>query len=313
MTPPRAREDEARPPRRRRTALYGAVGGAGTAVAVLVALAVAGAPPFDNGPAPLSRKGTGASTPPQPPAAAVLKPHIVSRAQWGADSRILDQKPHYADAVRAVVIHHTDNPNTYSCADSPALVRDIYRAHAVGRGWGDIGYNFLVDKCGTVFEGRLGGVDRPVIGAHTVGLNKGTTGIAAIGTYTEGVPVPQALRRSVERIIAWKLGLSGVAPAHRTQLVSTNSDSRFPKDSAVNVPTVLGHIEAYETDCPGEALMRLLPTFRKDATLLQSKARVLAQSDEGQGHQGNQGGTGGRGPAGAPERTEERDRPGSGA
>ncbi|MFJ4416597.1 peptidoglycan recognition protein family protein [Streptomyces sp. NPDC088925] len=243
--------------------------------AVVLGLALSGA--FDSGGGGGHRE-TGseraASTP--PPAAAALRPRFVSRAKWGADPRLLDQKPHYADSVHAIVIHHTDTPNGYSCADSASYVRDIYQAHATARGWGDIGYNFLVDRCGTIFEGRLGGVDRPVIGAHTVGLNKGTTGIAAIGTYTAGVPVPAPMRRSIERIIAWKLGLTEISPSARTQLVSTNSKSRFPKDTSVNLPTVLGHIEAYETDCPGQALMDLLPEFRRAALKLQGKAKLLA-------------------------------------
>jgi uncharacterized protein with LGFP repeats len=244
--------------------------------AIVLGLALSGT--FSGGGGDGGRREAGneraASTP--PPAAAALRPRYVSRARWGADPKLLDQEPHYADSVRAVVIHHTDTPNGYSCADSASYVRDIYQAHASARGWGDIGYNFLVDRCGTIFEGRLGGVDRPVIGAHTVGLNRGTTGIAAIGTYTAGVPVPAPLRRSIERIIAWKLGLTEVSPSARTQLVSTNSKSRFPKDTSVNLPTVLGHIEAYETDCPGQALMDLLPEFRRGALKLQGKAKLLA-------------------------------------
>ncbi|MFD4989509.1 peptidoglycan recognition protein [Streptomyces sp. NPDC058374] len=256
-----------------------ATGSAATAVAVLLALPLAGLGPFAPGPDPR----------PDPPSTAAghlawartLEPAIVSRAQWGADPQLLDQKPHYADAVHAVVIHHTDHSNGYTCADSPALVREIYQAHAVGKGWGDIGYNFLVDTCGTIFEGRLGGTDRPVIGAHTVGLNTGTTGIAAIGTFTAGTPVPEPLRRSIERLIAWKLALTQTDPASRTHLTSRNSDSRFAKNTTADVPTVFGHIEAYETNCPGDALMQLLPTFRRDAARLQGEAKMLAHEDLG--------------------------------
>ncbi|MFE9249484.1 peptidoglycan recognition protein [Streptomyces sp. NPDC007088] len=286
--------------RRRRPLVRAATGVAATAAATLLVLALVGAPPFGADGGARRRPPSAQASPPSP--ADALKPPIVTREQWGADPHLLDQKPHYADSVHAVVIHHTDNPNGYDCADSPHLVREIYEAHAVAKGWGDIGYNFLVDKCGTIFEGRLGGVDRAVIGAHTVGLNTGTTGIAAIGTYTAGVPVPRPLRESVEKLIAWKLGLTQIDPAARTQLVSTNSNSRFPKDTAVNVPTVLGHIEAYETDCPGEALMRLLPTFRKDAAHLQSEARVLAQGDGAR--PGHQKGRGQQSPPSAPARPE---------
>lgn len=264
----------------RRPLCRAAAGVGATVAAALTALGLAGAPPFDDDPGPAVRRPKASAGPVSP--VDTLRPAITVREHWGADPRLLDQKPRYADAVHAVVIHHTGNVNDYECSDSPHLVREIYATHAVGRAWGDIGYNFLVDRCGTIFEGRLGGVDRAVVGAHTVGLNRGTAGIAAIGTYTEGVPVPKPLQESVAKLIAWKLGLTGAAPVARARLVSTNSNSRFPKDSSVNVPTVLGHIGAYETNCPGEALVRLLPTFRREAARLQNEARVLVKRDPGE-------------------------------
>ncbi|WP_407562298.1 N-acetylmuramoyl-L-alanine amidase [Streptomyces sp. 184] len=261
-----------------RRPLCRAAAGVGAAVAAtLTALAVAGPPHVGADPGPAARRPNASAGPLSP--VDTLRPAVTVREHWGADPRLLDQKPRYADAVHAVVIHHTGNANDYACADSPHLVREIYATHAVGKAWGDIGYNFLVDKCGTIFEGRLGGVDRAVVGAHTVGLNKGTAGIAAIGTYTEGVPVPKRLRESVARLIAWKLGLTGATPAARAQLVSTNSNSRFPKDSSVSVPAVLGHIGAYETNCPGEALVRLLPALRREAARLQDEAGVQVRKE----------------------------------
>ncbi|MFW6691146.1 N-acetylmuramoyl-L-alanine amidase [Streptomyces sp. MAR4 CNX-425] len=263
----------------RRPLCRAAAGVGGTVAAAFTVLALAGAPPFGAGPERAVREPEATASPFSP--VDTLRPAITLRDQWGADPRLLDQKPRYADGVHAVVIHHTGHANDYDCSDSPHLVREIYATHAVGKDWGDIGYNFLVDKCGTIFEGRLGGVDRAVVGAHTIGLNRGTAGIAAIGTYTEGVRVPKALRESVARLVAWKLGLTGAAPGARARLVSTNSSSRFPKGTSVTVPSVLGHIGAYETNCPGEALVRLLPLVRKEAARLQNKARVLVKGGGG--------------------------------
>ncbi|MFB6595811.1 peptidoglycan recognition protein family protein [Streptomyces diastaticus] len=278
-----------------------AAGSGAVAAAVLLALPLAGVPPFGGGPAPQARTP---ATPADPLVwARTLKPPIVTRAQWGADPALLDQKPHYADEVRAVVIHHTSHPNGYDCADSPALVREIYEAHAVNEAWGDIGYNFLVDTCGTIFEGRLGGTDRAVIGAHTVGLNTGTTGIAAIGTFTAGTPVPEPMLRSIEKLIAWKLGLAQTAPAARTHLLSRNSDSRFDKNTTVTMPTVFGHIDAYETNCPGDALMRLLPALREGAAHLQSEAKVLAHEKDRQTRRQADGAPGGPAARPAPSGT----------
>ncbi|WP_229360155.1 peptidoglycan recognition protein family protein [Streptomyces albidoflavus] len=255
-----------------------AAGSGAVAAAVLLALPLAGVPPFGIGPA----QGTRTPAAPTSPLvwAGTLKPPIVTRAQWGADPKLLDQKPHYADSVRAVVIHHTGHPNGYDCADSPALVREVYQAHAVNKEWGDIGYNFLVDTCGTIYEGRLGGADRAVIGAHTVGLNTGTTGIAAIGTFTAGTPVPEPMRRSIEKLIAWKLALAQADPVATTHLLSRNSDSRFTKNTTVTMPAVFGHIDAYETNCPGDALMQLLPALRKGAARLQGDAKLLAHEKD---------------------------------
>jgi hypothetical protein len=286
---------------RHRRPLRRAAAGAGATVgAAVTALALAGAPPpFGAGPDPAEPRPKASAGPPSP--VDTLRPAITVREHWGADPRLLDQKPRYADAVHSVIIHHTGNVNDYECSESPHLVREIYATHAVDRAWGDIGYNFLVDRCGVIFEGRLGGVDRAVVGAHTIGLNRGTAGIAAIGTYTEGVPVPKPLQESVAKLIAWKLGLTGTAPVARARLVSTNSASRFPKDSSVNVPTVLGHIGAYETNCPGEALVRLLPTFRREATRLQNEARVLVKRDGGESS--GRKARGGRGAPGAGTRS----------
>ncbi|MFD7949057.1 N-acetylmuramoyl-L-alanine amidase, partial [Streptomyces sp. NPDC059744] len=93
------------------------------------------------------------------------KPPITSRAGWGADESISPEAPEYNDTVKAVFVHHTAGTNDYSCADSAAIVRSVYAYHVQSEHWKDIGYNFLVDKCGTIFEGRKGGVGRPGRGA----------------------------------------------------------------------------------------------------------------------------------------------------
>lgn len=202
---------------------------------------------------------------------AAPRPLIVSRARWGADEKLRDEPPHYSRAVHAVIIHHTDNPNDYDCGDVPAMLRAMYVGHARGRGWGDLGYNFLVDRCGNVYEGRAGGADRPVDGAHTVGLNKETTGVAAIGTFYKGTPVPRPMIASMARLIGWKLQIADVDPRSRTRLKSTDDRSRFPKGKVVDFAVVAGHIDAYSTNCPGEALMRQLPRIRQEAARFQGR------------------------------------------
>jgi len=200
--------------------------------------------------------------------AAAPRPPITSRAGWGADEGISPEGPIYLPGgkVKAVVVHHTAESNDYTCAQAPAVIRAIYAYHVQQLGWRDIGYNFLVDKCGTVYEGRKGGVDRPVMGAHTYGFNAETTGISVLGTFTSGAPSKEAMT-SVARLAAWKLGLYGVDPAGTATLVAgadgTNYFGRsWRKGAALSFPAILGHRDGYNTQCPGDAFYAQFPTIR---------------------------------------------------
>ncbi|MFI9773879.1 peptidoglycan recognition protein [Streptomyces sp. NPDC051956] len=198
-------------------------------------------------------------------------PRIVPRADWLADAAYRRPPARYADRVTAVFIHHTDSPNAYDCADTPRIIRYLYAGQAGGRNWDDIGYNFLVDKCGTIYEGRAGGVGKAVVGAHAQGFNQGTAGIAAIGTFTAGTPVPPAMVKSIAVLSAWKLGLANVDPRSRVRLTSTNSLSRFPKGRTTEFNAIAAHRDEYETYCPGQALMAALPEIRQRAAALQGR------------------------------------------
>ncbi|MEU8590750.1 peptidoglycan recognition protein [Streptomyces sp. NPDC048664] len=200
------------------------------------------------------------------------KPHIVPRSVWASDAGTRDQPPpRYDDKVIAVFVHHTDSPNAYRCAEAPRIIRYLYTGQRGYRHWDDIGYNFLVDRCGNVYEGRAGGVDRPVTGAHTQGFNHRTAGIAAIGTFTAGVPVPKAMTEAIARVAAWKLGLAGIDPRSRVRLVSSNNLSRYKVGAAALLPALAGHDDGYMTSCPGAALSALLPSIRQEAARLQGR------------------------------------------
>ncbi|MDT9684652.1 peptidoglycan recognition protein [Streptomyces sp. TRM76323] len=199
------------------------------------------------------------------------RPMIVPRTAWRAETVSTAPAARYASAVRAAVIHHTSTPNGYDCASVPATLRDLYAGHAHGRDWDDIGYNFLVDACGTIYEGRAGGVDRPVIGAHTKGFNEGTVGIAAIGTFSEGTRVPEPMLDAIARLVAWKLDPSGADPRGTVTLVSTSDESRFPEGTTAVLPVVGGHMDGYATRCPGAALYAKLPDISARAARLQRR------------------------------------------
>jgi hypothetical protein len=201
-----------------------------------------------------------------------VKPHILPRSVWlDGDTRHTQPPPRYDDKVIAVFVHHTDSPNGYDCADTPRIIRDVYAGQTGPRQWDDIGYNFLVDRCGTIYEGRAGGVDRPVTGAHTQGFNHRTAGIAAIGTFTAGVPVPRAMIDAIAALAAWKLGLADIDPRAKANLVSSNSLSRYPAGVTAALPALAGHDDGYMTSCPGAALSARLPQIRQLAARLQGR------------------------------------------
>ncbi|MGW6020741.1 peptidoglycan recognition protein family protein [Streptomyces sp. NPDC055099] len=199
------------------------------------------------------------------------RPRVVPRAEWLADATDEAPPARYAGRIQAVFIHHTDTPNGYDCADAARTIRYLHTGQTEGRQWDDIGYNFLVDRCGTVYEGRAGGIERAVVGAHTQGYNKGSVGIAAIGTFTEGTPVPKAMTDAMAGLIAWKLGLAGVDPRSTVRLVSTNSLSRYPAGAVEAFSAVSGHRDGYTTSCPGAALTAALPAIRVKAARLQGR------------------------------------------
>ncbi|MFC9243083.1 peptidoglycan recognition protein [Streptomyces sp. NPDC057136] len=200
------------------------------------------------------------------------QPEIVPRSFWHADEGMVKHAAAYTGRVSAAFIHHTGNSNGYDCADAPELLRRIQANHIKADGWDDIGYNFLVDRCGTIYEGRAGGITRPVRGAHTKGFNADSVGIAAIGTFGAGVPVPKAVVEAISRVIAWKLR-PGTDPRGSVRLVSTNDESRYPKGHAAKLHVVSGHRDSYLTDCPGDAMYAQLPAIREMVSALRERRR----------------------------------------
>ncbi|GHH79829.1 hypothetical protein GCM10018793_33400 [Streptomyces sulfonofaciens] len=200
---------------------------------------------------------------------AAPRPVIVSRADWGADESLRESGFRYTGTVKAAFVHHTDTGNDYTCAQAAEVVRGIYRYHVETMGWRDIGYNFLVDKCGTVYEGRAGGVEKAVMGAHTMGFNTDSTGMAVLGTFTDEDP-PQAAVDALAGLAAWKLGLTGADPAGTTSLTSAGGNL-FPAGEQVRMNVVSGHRDGYNTDCPGTRLYGMLGTVRSSAAALQGR------------------------------------------
>jgi hypothetical protein len=199
------------------------------------------------------------------PTSPAVMPPYVSRGDWRADESIVHGAPGYGESAKVVFVHHTATNVTYDCADSPAIVRGIHAWDIQSRGWSDIGYNFLLDKCGTLFEGRKGGVDRPVIGAHTLGFNTNSVGVVLIGTYTNASVVPtQAAQDTIAQLAAYKLGQYGNDPAGDVTLVSGES-LKFRTGQSVVMKRISGHRDAAPTECPGDGLYNQLGSIRRAA------------------------------------------------
>jgi hypothetical protein len=201
------------------------------------------------------------------------QPPIIARRAWAQGMARPRVVPGYG-AVRMAFVHHTENPNGYARAEVPAMLRAIYAFHRFVHGWNDIGYNFVVDRFGRIFEARAGGIDEPVVGAHAGGYNLVSTGVAVLGFFS-GAPISPAARRALERLLAWKLSLHGVPAAGRVTVRVNPAGapySRFPAGAHVSLPRIAGHRDADSTDCPGNALYGELPGIRPRVRRLSARA-----------------------------------------
>jgi hypothetical protein len=190
-------------------------------------------------------------------------PPIVTREEWGAAACGQPRFPATYGTVQAAFVHHTVNANDYGPQDSAAIVRAICRYHRVTKRWRDIGYNFLVDRFGTIFEGREGGIDQAVIGAQAQGYNSVSTGVANIGTFTD-VPQSADAMHAMAELLAWKLTLHGAPVEGQVTVLSRGGDSnRYLAGTPVTFERISGHRDADSTTCPGDALFAQLPELRR--------------------------------------------------
>ncbi|MER7170754.1 peptidoglycan recognition protein family protein [Streptomyces mesophilus] len=197
------------------------------------------------------------------------RPRIITRKGWGADEKLREKNFVYTKAVRAAFVHHSASGNNYRCAQAPSVLRSIYRYHVKSSGWRDFGYNFAVDKCGNIYEGRAGGVAKPVYGAHTLGFNSNSVGIAVLGTYTNSAP-PAAALNAVAKLSAWKLGLYGANPKGTTVLKSGGSNL-YKKGKNVRLHVISGHRDGFATECPGRRLYSKLGNARQTSAHYQGR------------------------------------------
>ena len=192
-------------------------------------------------------------------------PPIITRAEWGASKCPPRAAPAYGE-VKLAFVHHTVTANNYGPSDSAAIVRAICAYHRNSNGWNDIGYNFLVDKYGQVFEGRAGGVDAAVVGAQAQGYNTESTGISNLGTFSTTGQSAAGLD-ALARILSWKLAVHAVPPTGTVQVTSSGGSlNRYPAGAKVTLNRISGHRDGDATACPGDALYAQLPQLRQMVT-----------------------------------------------
>ncbi|MDT0609893.1 peptidoglycan recognition protein family protein [Streptomyces lancefieldiae] len=197
------------------------------------------------------------------------RPSITTRRGWGADEKLREKKFVYTKKVKAAFVHHSATGNNYRCSQAPSVIRSIYRYHVKSMGWRDIGYNFLIDKCGRIYEGRAGGVSKAVLGAHTLGFNSHSMGIAVLGTYSSKKPSSAAVK-AIARLTAWKLGLHGMNPRGKTYLKS-GGGNLYRKGKKVRLNVISGHRDGFATSCPGKKLYAKLRSARSTAATYQGR------------------------------------------
>lgn len=214
------------------------------------------------------------------------QPPIIARRAWARGMAHPRVAPEYG-AVQLTFVHHTENPNGYLPGEVLAMLRAIFTFHRYVHGWNDIGYNFVIDTFGRIFEARAGGVDEPVVGAHAGGYNLVSSGVAVLGSFMSR-PISPAARGALQRLLAWKLALHSV-PAEGQVTVMVNPAgsvySRFPANARVSLPRIAGHRDGDTTDCPGDVLYRELPAIRPSVLRLAGRPvrATLALSSPGAG------------------------------
>ena len=211
-------------------------------------------------------------------AAATAQPTVIPRSGWGAneslryDSTGKETWPPAFYPVQKLIVHHTDTQN--NDPDPAATVRSIYYYHAVTQGWGDIGYNFLIDESGRVYEGRHSRTYAPgesptgqdlngngVTAAHAQGFNSGTVGIALLGTLTNQDASPAA-RQALEKLLAWEASSHGIDPQGASLYTNPVSGQQ------ATFPNIAGHRDVNATECPGGVFYATLPTIRSDVAAM---------------------------------------------
>jgi len=171
-----------------------------------------------------------------------------------------------AGGLQHAVVHHTASTNSYTQAQVPGLIEGIRLYHTTGLGWCDIAYNFVVDRFGTIWQGRSGDITKPVIGGHAKGFNTGSVGVTLLGQFEPGASPTSAqptlaMIDSTAKLLAWKLDLHGLAPKGTTTVTSGGS-TKYAAGVQVTLPIINAHRDHSLTSCPGANVVTVMGALR---------------------------------------------------
>jgi hypothetical protein len=216
--------------------------------------------------------------------AASGQPDIIARSWWATAACRPRVAPVLGD-VELAFVHHTVSSNAYRPSQSAGMIRAICLFHKYGHGWNDIGYNFVVDRYGQVFEARAGGIDETIVGAQAGGYNIYSTGVALLGNFTSSGP-PRRAFDALSRLIAWKLAVHGVSVPGTVTVQVTRAGapySRYRAGAHVRLNRIAGHRDADTTSCPGAGMYRRLPRLRQVVRDLTTSIGALSLQSQGSG------------------------------
>lgn len=212
--------------------------------------------------------------------AAVSMPTIITRAQWGADESLRRGTTSYSDEIKVAFVHHVVSTNDYTRAQAAQQMRNVYSWFTEGIQVNDFGYNFMVDRFGRIYEGRAGGLDRAVIGAHTAGFNAETFAVSFLGnadTLNPNAPEKEKILDAMSDLIAWKFDIEDVNPLGTAVLTSAGpgpgqgTTSMYWPGEKVTSKTIAGHGDIGSTSCPGSFLRPALDHIRLGVSARQGR------------------------------------------
>lgn len=209
------------------------------------------------------------------------KPNVVTREEWGADESLRYKNQDFKQGLKEsqrykkvthLVVHHTAQ-NLLPDQSPEGYLRAVYYFHTVTRGWSDIGYNALIGPDGTIYEGRKGFSNHPLLilndgvaGAHAKGFNTGSFGVSLVGNFDEK-PLPKVMRDSLVKLLAYEADFWNIDPTGKSDFKrSGDYDKNVFTPVDRDVPNITGHglLNYNDTDCPGKYVKDELEQIKQD-------------------------------------------------